>query len=98
MNCRHCSAPLEHTFLDLGFAPPSNAYLSEADLSRCAEEYDVIVCPMSLFSLGGGHDNQIRLSFSYVTPVDIERGIASLSRFLLAEMAAKTQGKKNLNH
>ena len=34
MNCRHCKAPLEHTFLDLGFAPPSNAYLTEADLKR----------------------------------------------------------------
>lgn len=33
MNCRHCLTPLEHTFLDLGFAPPSNAYLSEAELS-----------------------------------------------------------------
>jgi len=32
MNCRHCRAPLEHIFLDLGFAPPSNAYLSAADL------------------------------------------------------------------
>ncbi len=33
MNCRHCNSPLEHTFLDLGFAPPSNAYLSETDLT-----------------------------------------------------------------
>lgn len=32
MNCRHCKTPLEHLFLDLGFAPPSNAYLSEGDL------------------------------------------------------------------
>lgn len=32
MNCRHCRHPLEHVFLDLGFAPPSNAYLTEADL------------------------------------------------------------------
>lgn len=32
MNCRHCRKPLEHVFLDLGFAPPSNAYLTEADL------------------------------------------------------------------
>jgi SAM-dependent methyltransferase len=32
MNCRHCHAPLEHVFLDLGFAPPSNAYLDAADL------------------------------------------------------------------
>lgn len=34
MNCRHCHTPLQHVFLDLGFAPPSNAYLSEADLCR----------------------------------------------------------------
>jgi SAM-dependent methyltransferase len=34
MTCRHCAAPLEHRFLDLGFAPPSNAYLSRDDLSK----------------------------------------------------------------
>ncbi len=34
MNCRHCGAMLHHTFLDLGFAPPSNAYLKAEDLSR----------------------------------------------------------------
>ena len=34
MNCRHCRAPLEHDFLDLGFAPPSNAYLDANDLSQ----------------------------------------------------------------
>jgi SAM-dependent methyltransferase len=34
MNCRHCAAPLANTFLDLGFAPPSNAYLTAADLVR----------------------------------------------------------------
>lgn len=33
MNCRHCRNPLEHVFLDLGFAPPSNAYLAKADLN-----------------------------------------------------------------
>lgn len=32
MNCRHCGIPLAHVFLDLGFAPPSNAYLNNADL------------------------------------------------------------------
>ena len=26
--CRHCKTPLPHVFLDLGHAPPSNAYLS----------------------------------------------------------------------
>lgn len=34
MNCRHCNTSLMHQFLDLGFAPPSNAYLSLSDLSR----------------------------------------------------------------
>lgn len=34
MNCRHCRQPLQHVFLDLGFAPPSNAYLSLDDLKR----------------------------------------------------------------
>jgi SAM-dependent methyltransferase len=32
LKCRHCSAPLALPFLDLGSAPPSNAYLSEAGL------------------------------------------------------------------
>ena len=32
MKCRHCAAQLERVCLDLGSAPPSNAYLSEAAL------------------------------------------------------------------
>ena len=39
MNCRHCGTPLEHTFLDLGFAPPSNAYLKPADLVKPEKYY-----------------------------------------------------------
>jgi len=38
MNCRHCHQSLHHTFLDLGFAPPSNAYLAAADL-QAPERY-----------------------------------------------------------
>ena len=34
MNCRHCGTSLIHTFLDLGHAPPSNAYLTAEDLNR----------------------------------------------------------------
>lgn len=34
MNCRHCNGPLTKTFLDLGFQPPSNSYLSSAGLKR----------------------------------------------------------------
>jgi C-methyltransferase C-terminal domain/Putative zinc binding domain/Methyltransferase domain len=43
MKCRHCGTPLTHTFLDLGFAPPSNAYLSEADLSKPEKYYPLKV-------------------------------------------------------
>ncbi len=34
MKCRHCHKPVEHIFLDLGYAPPSNAYLSQESLLR----------------------------------------------------------------
>jgi hypothetical protein len=33
MKCRHCDSALEHIFLDLAFAPPSNAYLSSESLT-----------------------------------------------------------------
>ncbi|WP_252380508.1 class I SAM-dependent methyltransferase [Desulfovulcanus ferrireducens] len=34
MKCRHCHASLKQIFLDLAFAPPSNAYLQASDLRR----------------------------------------------------------------
>ncbi|MCJ9669984.1 MULTISPECIES: class I SAM-dependent methyltransferase [unclassified Neorhizobium] len=34
MNCRHCGTTLRCDFLDLGFAPPSNAYLTAEDLAK----------------------------------------------------------------
>jgi hypothetical protein len=43
MNCRHCATPLEHTFLDLGFAPPSNAYLTLEDLTQPEKYYPLKV-------------------------------------------------------
>jgi len=39
MRCRHCGAGLNYTFLDLGFAPPSNAYLSKGDLLKPERYY-----------------------------------------------------------
>jgi len=33
MKCRHCHAPVEQEFIDLGTAPPSNAYLGREQLS-----------------------------------------------------------------
>tara|TARA_B100000315_G_scaffold216966_1_gene217241 strand:+ start:97 stop:582 length:486 start_codon:yes stop_codon:yes gene_type:complete len=44
MNCRHCGCLLEHTFLDLGCAPPSNAYLTDADLQSPEGQF-----PLKLF-------------------------------------------------
>jgi SAM-dependent methyltransferase len=46
MRCRHCEKPLEHTALDLGFAPPSNAYLTAEDLNKPEKYYPLrlIVC------------------------------------------------------
>lgn len=38
MKCRHCKNELKYTFVDLGFAPPSNSYLTKPDLA-CPEKY-----------------------------------------------------------
>src|SRR5690606_16662975 len=46
MKCRHCHSELTTTFIDLGSAPPSNAYLTEAQL-RAPEKWfplKVMVC------------------------------------------------------
>lgn len=44
MKCRHCQASLRHVFLDLGFAPPSNAYLSTAGLDQPEATYPLKLC------------------------------------------------------
>jgi SAM-dependent methyltransferase len=46
MKCRHCSTALTDTFVDLGFSPPSNAYLRQEDLVRPETYYPlrVMVC------------------------------------------------------
>jgi hypothetical protein len=46
MKCRHCKSELSHQFIDLGFAPPSNAYLHPAGLSAPETYYPlrVMVC------------------------------------------------------
>jgi len=46
MKCRHCFSELTHIFLDLGFAPPSNAYLTRDSLKTPEKYYPlrVMVC------------------------------------------------------
>jgi 2-polyprenyl-3-methyl-5-hydroxy-6-metoxy-1,4-benzoquinol methylase len=34
MNCRHCNTKLKNVFCDLGFAPPSNSYLTKEQLNQ----------------------------------------------------------------
>ncbi len=43
MKCRHCKTELIHTFVDLGFAPPSNAYLTASDLTKPERYYPLKV-------------------------------------------------------
>ncbi len=50
MKCRHCATPLhaqEHLFIDLGSAPPSNAFLRLEDLDRAESHFPlkVLACP-----------------------------------------------------
>ena len=46
MNCRYCKKFLNHKFIDLGYAPPSNAYLTVSDLNKPEIYYPlkVMVC------------------------------------------------------
>lgn len=44
MNCRHCNKNLEHVFVDLGYAPHSNAYRSELKSVENSFPLKVLVC------------------------------------------------------
>ena len=68
--------------VDLPFA------FAEEELRSCARDHGVIVCPMTFFALTPGRERQIRLSFSYVTPEQIEEGIGRLARFVRARVLA----------
>jgi (S)-3,5-dihydroxyphenylglycine transaminase len=51
-------------------------------LEECARDFGVICCPMTFFSLTAGRERQLRLSFSYVSPAEIDEGIARFARFV----------------
>jgi len=46
MKCRNCKAPLQHVFLDLGYAPPSNSYLNVDHLNSVEKFFPLklLVC------------------------------------------------------
>ncbi len=43
MNCRHCTARLDLTLIDLGSAPPSNAYLTTTSLYAPEKTFPLVV-------------------------------------------------------
>jgi SAM-dependent methyltransferase len=43
LRCRHCCSALQHVFVDLGYAPPSNAYLTTEDMLRPEKYYPLRV-------------------------------------------------------
>jgi (S)-3,5-dihydroxyphenylglycine transaminase len=53
----------------------------EALLSRCASRHGVLWTPMSSFYLSGGGRYELRLSCSYLTPEEIDEGVARLVGF-----------------
>lgn len=55
---------------------------TDADLTACARDYGVIVCPMRFFALSPGRERQMRLSFSYVSEEQIAEGIGRFARFV----------------
>ena len=87
-------AVLEATLGDLGEVrwnrPEGGFFLTvtlpfeftDDDLTACARDHGVIVCPMHFFALTPGRERQVRLSFSYVTEEQIDEGIARFARFV----------------
>lgn len=59
-------------------------------MQQCAQQYGVICCPMTFFSLLGRCKHQIRLSFSAVSPTEISEGVARLHRFVHDQVAQRS--------
>ncbi|AGP57000.1 aminotransferase class I/II-fold pyridoxal phosphate-dependent enzyme [Streptomyces rapamycinicus] len=81
--------------LGIGWNRPSGGFFltvrvpfpaDNAALLRSAEDHGVIWTPMAYFYPGPGGERSIRLSFSYLSPAEIEDGIARLAAFLRAEI------------
>jgi (S)-3,5-dihydroxyphenylglycine transaminase len=54
----------------------------EACLEESARDFGVIFCPMRFFDLSARRERQARLSFSYVTPEQIDLGVERFARFV----------------
>jgi (S)-3,5-dihydroxyphenylglycine transaminase len=58
--------------------------VDDAALTRSAQDFGVIWTPMKYFYPAGGGHYAIRLSVSYLTPAEIQEGVARLARFIEA--------------
>ncbi|HEY1349046.1 MAG TPA: PLP-dependent aminotransferase family protein [Ktedonobacteraceae bacterium] len=59
-------------------------------MEQCAQQYGVICCPMTFFSVLGRCQNQVRLSFSSVSPAEISTGVQRFHQFVHDQVAALT--------
>ena len=57
----------------------------EEALTRSAQTFGVIWTPMRYFYPTGGGDRALRLSTSYLSPAEIDEGVARLAAFIAAE-------------
>ena len=74
MKCRHCGAELAIPFIDLGVAPPSNAYLSAADLRAPERWYPLRVmvcqeCRLVQTEDYAGADELFRSDYAYFSSI-----------------------------
>lgn len=70
MKCRHCHTDLSLKFLDLGYAPPSNDYLSADDLNKPEVSYPLRVltctkCWLVQTEDYAAHDALFREDYAY---------------------------------
>lgn len=63
LNCRHCHSELTQLFMDLGAAPPSNAFLREQDLAL-----PEVYLPLRVYTCGACHLVQLHDATGQLAP------------------------------
>jgi SAM-dependent methyltransferase len=92
VKCRHCKAPLELTFVDLGSAPPSNAYLTKEGLAAPETWYPlrVLVCTSCWLVQTEDHAGREELfAHDYAYFSSTSAGWLAHSKAYIEEMAAR---------
>jgi (S)-3,5-dihydroxyphenylglycine transaminase len=56
-------------------------------VAQCAEQYGVLVMPLSFFSFGSRQNRIVRLAFSYASESQIVEGIARFSAYVHDRLA-----------